>query len=249
MMRGARYETFGILLMSAASLLLFVALLQDRTDFQRTLLSLYGISGVLGGIFIYTIPRWGAIDLRLANLLPVQGSINLATVYSSLGAQENARFTPSSGKHAAPMQVLSLDGGGEHYAPGAVGKGGDLLVTPLGNPILQELRKNYPFIFVSDESGMLWAIKKTCEDILTVADAVETRREGDIVHVQLHGYRLFNTCTLIQQASPRHCTRFPCPICSLVACLLAEGSGRTTKIEDISLNRKDQSVSLAISMQ
>ncbi len=248
-MRGARYETFGILLMSAACLLLFVALLQDRTNFQRTLLSLYGISGILGGIFIYTIPRWGAIDLRLANLLPVQGSINLATIYSTLGAKGNARFIPSNGEHTTPMQVLSLDGGEGRHAPGVDGGEADALVTPLGHPILQELRKNYPFIFVPEESNMLWAIKKTCEDILNVADAVETRREGDIVHVQLHGYRLFNTCTLVQQASPRHCTQFPCPICSLVACLLAEGSGRTAKIENVSLNRKDQSVSLAISIQ
>jgi len=51
------------------------------------------------------------------------------------------------------------------------------------------------------------------------------------ITVTMEGYRLIDGCQAIARESPKCCTAIPCPVCSLFACLLAEGTGSVVEVE------------------
>jgi hypothetical protein len=45
-------------------------------------------------------------------------------------------------------------------------------------------------------------------------------------------------CAAIRKDSPGTCTQVGCPVCSFVACAIAEGTGRMVRIESVSVKGK-----------
>jgi hypothetical protein len=66
--------------------------------------------------------------------------------------------------------------------------------------------------------------------------------------ITLHGYRLFSGCSEIQSVSPKICTMSPCPTCSLIACIIAQGLQHQTSPEQVFLDAGDRSISLIVSI-
>jgi len=56
--------------------------------------------------------------------------------------------------------------------------------------------------------------------------------------VTLSDYRLLPGCRAVRAASPKCCTMVGCPICSLLAAIVALGTGQPTRIEHAAVDEK-----------
>jgi hypothetical protein len=244
--RGTRaFHAAALLLMASAVALLAYALFTEHEEFIHTVMLLYGISAMTGGIFILSFSKWDPIDPRVAGLLPAQGTANLNALYRAMGATGNARFVPSSdGSTVSQRMPIS----GSHAPFRGTDGGSEISAVPLGYPLLAQLQGEYPFLVTSDERGLLWAVKKVNEEILEVAENTQVKKDGDTVRVRLNGYRLMDGCTAIRGKSIDSCTLCPCPVCSLTACMLAKGFGRPVNIEQAVADERRRSITLTFSL-
>ncbi len=116
--------------------------------------------------------------------------------------------------------------------------------VPTGTQLFELLKRSYSLRLPVKEEAVLTAIQEVCEDVLEVADRViPARREGYIL-VELQNYRLLSICTELKQDFPVCCRVHPCPICSLIACMLAEGLGLTCTLEHVHVEPEMKSITL-----
>ena len=115
---------------------------------------------------------------------------------------------------------------------------------PSGMQLFEMLKRSYSLRLPVREEAVLTAIQEVCEDVLEVADRViPVRREGYIL-IELQNYRLLSICTDIKQDFPVCCRVHPCPICSLIACMLTEGLGLTCSLEHVHIEPDARSITL-----
>ena len=93
-------------------------------------------------------------------------------------------------------------------------------------------------------SGTLALVKETGEDVLEIAGRVTADLNGDTIHVTMNDYLLIDGCRAIYAESPKCCTTYPCPVCSLFATLIAEGSGKIVTLERCTPDARNRSVTL-----
>lgn len=117
-------------------------------------------------------------------------------------------------------------------------------LVPSGMQLFEMLKRSYSLRLPVREEDVLTAIQEVCEDVIEVADRViPVRREGYIL-VELQNYRLLSICTELKQDFPVCCRVHPCPICSLIACMLAEGLGLTCSLEHVHVEPGARSITL-----
>ena len=115
--------------------------------------------------------------------------------------------------------------------------------VPSGMSLFDLLKRSYSLRLPVREEAVLTAIQEVCEDVLEVADRViAARREGYIL-VELQNYRLLSICEL-KQDFPVCCRVHPCPICSLIACMLTEGLGLICTLEHVHVEPEAHSITL-----
>ena len=115
---------------------------------------------------------------------------------------------------------------------------------PSGAQLFELLKRSYSLRLPVREEAVLTAIQEVCEDVLEVADRViPARREGYIL-IELQNYRLLSICTELKQDFPVCCRVHPCPICSLIACMLTEGLGLTCTLEHVHVEPEVRSITL-----
>ncbi len=81
------------------------------------------------------------------------------------------------------------------------------------------------------DEGLENEMKDALENSLELAGHVAVRREGDEVLVTMGDLANDGMCAAVRKESPGICTQTGCPVCSLVACMIAEGTGRMVRIE------------------
>jgi hypothetical protein len=239
------YYKAALVLTAAAVLLLAVAIVTDRRDLTSAALVIAGLACLITGIFLAAFSGPDPLDTRLVSLLPVQGTITLARVCADLGITGNAVFLPpSAGRDRVmqfvPVSVFSGDAAivqGEPFVapPGPAG----LLAVPAGAPLLEELRARHNLAIPEDPAVIPDLVREVIVDLLEVAERAVTEVNDATVSVRMEGYRLHPGCVALGHESPRCCLVSPCPVCSLVACLLVETTGRTVQVERCSPGDKD----------
>ncbi len=116
--------------------------------------------------------------------------------------------------------------------------------VPSGMQLFEMLKRSYSLRLPVREGDVLTAIQEVCEDVLEVADrVVPVRREGYVL-IELQNYRLLSICTELKQDFPVCCRVHPCPICSLIACMLTEGLGLTCSLEHVHVEPDARSITL-----
>ncbi len=222
------YVLSGIVLLSAALVLLAVATLTDRGDLSSATLFLLGVACFLAGVFMLSFSRSDPLDTEVASLLPVAGMLNVCRICADLGVRGDAWFIPPSGDEKSLREFIPVEGLDipetfpdfsfltDPASPG-------ILLTPSASPLIDYLERKGGLEVPSGEPELLHAIREICEDVLELAEKVVIEREGETLVMSVKGYRLYPGCLSIATESPKCCTMHPCGICSLVACLLARG--------------------------
>jgi hypothetical protein len=250
----AKYNDYSLgsfTLIATAAIVLLTVALTNRGDLTSATLTLAGIACFTGGIFLLTFSKDDPIDATISSLLLVPGTTTISRLCADLGIQGNAWFIPSEKGiqqfiPAGDLRNLPDTAQDFSYSIGASDCG--VLIPPAGMPLLTLLKRDHALILPRGEIQLLEGIESTFEHTLELADHVKVRRAGENILVDLIGYRLFDGCLAVQSASPKCCTLSPCPVCSLTACLLAEGLLRTVTIDRTTINRKDRSVHMVLSM-
>jgi len=227
------YAAFVLLGTAAAAMLL--ATLTGRGDITSATLILCSLGCFMGGLFLLTLNREEPLDTRLFSLLPVQGTIDIATLCADLGMQGNAGYVPIEGEVREIIPASAVPSGDYSYIPTKDGYA--VQITPTCAPLLRDLKKRHGLEIPSDERQLFAAVRETCEDLLELAEHCGVERDSDNIVVSLQGFRLAEGCREVHATSPKCCTMVACPVCSLIVCMLAEGLGETLTISRTSLER------------
>jgi hypothetical protein len=243
------YYRASLVLIGAAVILITLAIVTNQRDITTAAVVLSALVCLVTGVFLATLSSGEPLDVRYVSLLPVQGSINLARLGADLGISGNAVMLPA-GKDGRIRTVQfnpvsDYDGeavpvSGNSFVAGPDAAG--LVTVPSGEPLFLELRKQHQLAIPPDPDALPDLIREVGVDLLEVADRVRTEQEERTVTVTMEGYRLIGGCMALATESPRCCSTHPCPVCSLIACLLAEGLGTVVQVERCSPDAGQQSV-------
>jgi hypothetical protein len=230
----------AFLLIVAAAVLLAVAALTGRGDITTATVVLAGTGCFIAGVFLLTLHKGEPIDPEIAALLPVQGTISIATLCADLGVQGDGWFVPEGETVIEIVPVATalpatLD---DDYSYITAKGAAAVRLVPACAPLLERLRQKHALEIPEEDDALLACIVEVCDDLLEIAEKTEARRDGANIVVTLAGYRLMPGCRAIRAASPKCCTMIGCPVCSLLAAIAALGTGGPTKIEHAAVDEK-----------
>lgn len=241
------YYRAALVLIVTAGILVSVAVLTDRYDLTNAALVLAALTCLITGIFLSLLSTSEPLDTRYVSLLSVQGCINLCRVAADMGITGQAHVIPAGKKGMdLPMQFIPFadyDGSAlpaETFVDGNTTAG--ILVPPSGYPLLWEMKKANLPVIPADEALLPGLLNEVMTDVFGVADRVTVLHEGSAVSVTMEGFRLLNGCMVMTAESPACCTMNPCPVCSLAACILAEGTGLVVRAERCTPDERQKTV-------
>ncbi len=239
-MRARNPYLGAFILIIAAAVLLIIAAITGRGDITTATLVLAGAGCFIAGVFLLALHKGEPLDPDIVALLPVQGTITVTTLCADLGVQGDARFIPSGDAVTEVIPVaetLPVDIG-DDYSFITTDGGCAVRITPACAPLLAHLRKKHALEIPGEEEGLLACITEVCDDLLEIAEKTEVIRENENIVVTLNGYRLIPGCREVRAASPKCCTMVACPVCSLIASIIALGTGVPTVIAHAAVDEK-----------
>ena len=230
----------AFLLIVAAAGLLALAAATGRGDITTATLVLAGAGCFIAGVFLLTLNKGEPLDPGLFALLPVQGTITIATLCADLGVQGDAWFVPDDGTvvEVIPVAETLPEDLGDDYSYLTVEGGCAVRIAPTCTPLLARLKEKHALEVPTEDEGLLACIVEVCDDLLEVAGKTEAVRDGENIVVTLTGYRLLPGCRAVRAASPKCCTMVGCPVCSLLAAIVALGTGEPVTIEHVGVDEK-----------
>ncbi|KAF5073477.1 MAG: hypothetical protein KO254_00370 [Methanoculleus marisnigri] len=223
----------AFLLIVAAAALLALATGTGRGDLTTATLVLAGTGCFIAGVFLLALHKGEPLDPEITALLPVQGTIGIATLCADLGVQGDAWFVPEGEAVIEIVPVAtSLPAAADDDYSYITGEGGCAVrLVPTCAPLLARLREKHALEIPKEEEDLLACITEVCDDLLEIAGKTGAVKDGANIVVTLAGYRLVPGCRAVRAASPKCCTMVGCPVCSLLASIAALGTGAPTKIE------------------
>lgn len=230
------YYRAALVLCVTAVILVIVAVQTGRNDLVSAVLVLAALTCLLTGIFLSLLSTGDPVDSRYTSLLAVPGSISISRVAADLGIAGNACIVPKDRNGMkSTMQFIPVseyDGSPlppDTYVATATATG--LLTVPSGYHLLRRLENDDNLAVPGDIAAIGDLIKEVAVDVMEVADRVTVSEDDGIVTVTLAEYRFLPGCHAMAAESPKCCTTSPCPVCSLCACILAEGTGKVVRLE------------------
>jgi len=230
----------GFSLIVAAALLLGLAALTGRGDLTTATLILAGAACFIAGIFFLALYKGEPLDPDIVALLPAQGTVAIATLCADLGVQGDARFIPDGDAviEVIPVADTLPEEIGDDYSFITTGAGCAVRIAPTCAPLLSHLKARHALEIPGEEEGLLACIVEVCDDLLEIAEKTIVTRDGENIVVTLNGYRLIPGCQVVRAASPKCCTMVACPVCSLIAAVVALGTGVPTVIVHTTVDEK-----------
>ncbi len=230
----------AFLLIVAAAVLLAIAAVTGRGDITTATVVLAGTGCFIAGVFLLALHKGEPLDPEIAALLPVQGTIGIATLCADLGVQGDAWFVPGEGTviEVVPVAGALPENPADDYSYITdVGRCAIRLV-PACAPLFAQLRERHALEIPEEDDALLACITEICDDLLEIAGKTEAKKDGENIVVTLADYRLLPGCRAVRAASPKCCTMVGCPVCSLLASIVALGTGAPTKIEHVAVDEK-----------
>ncbi len=254
-MKVDRYKNYRIgayLLIGFAALLFLAALLIDRWGSMQPLLLTLSATTFAGGAFLVALGGDEPIHAQLASQLSLQGISILGRIIHDRGGRGPATFLPPKGETGTVMQFIPTVRFSGSYAGSADGSalcngGSAILIEPLAGFILEDLKRDSDLALPSEYALLTGAVQEVCEDLLSIASRVDIQSEDDGVIVTLHNYQFFSGCVARREMSPEFCTLCPCSVCSLIACMIAEGLACEVSVRQVALDEGERSVRMEIS--
>lgn len=236
------------LMAASAALLVFgFALLWKSFDvgMDRTvsmLLTIAGATGVMLAILFYYLSP--AKFLR-HDVCDAMCATSVEFMYNTLKPFTAGKCTyvppdPSGDKHT--LQLLSGGAGrdtlptvaGMRVQPRGFGEK-DIFIVPPGYGLMEHARR---LGATFTDEGLEDEIRDVLANVFELAGPVKVDRKQDSISVELHGVASHALCKSLRKKDPGICSRLGCPLCSFVACAVAEGTGRRVTLDQASARGK-----------
>ncbi|KUK63949.1 MAG: Uncharacterized protein XE10_0048 [Methanoculleus marisnigri] len=246
------HATAGLILIGTAAVLMLVLVFTARSDLASASVILCSAVFFLVGIFFVTLQKGDSVDADIAGLLAADAVVSTARHAADLGIAGNGFVIPvrNAADGATPVHFVPVTEGGGipeivdtySYLTDAACPG--ILLVPSGRTLLTTLQKEFNLHVPEESEAIGTAVREVFEDVLEIADRVETTVSDDQIVVEIRGYRLFSGCVRVREESAKICTMYPCPACSLVACIFAVGLDRPVAIRQIAAEQKTRSLTI-----
>jgi len=241
-----KYSVAAFLFIAAAVVLVAIPFNNYLSEFITVAFIISGMACAMTGIFILTFSGGEPFDPYLIAILPTQGCMNLCRIAFDLGINGNAHFLPL--RVTGESRVMQFNPtqpykgtyvSAQKSFPSTEPSG--LITIPSCDPLIQRLRKRHALVIPNTEEHLTQLLRETICGIGEFAQRVSVYWHSGSVTITLHGYRFIDGCQFIAQESPGCCIRNPCPVCSLCAVLIAEGTGRIITVDQcsVSASKKD----------
>lgn len=225
-LRLNKYFTAAALFITAAAVLVVIALITSLGEFITAAFVISAMVCVMTGIFMLTFSGNEPINPLLVGLLPLQGCMNLCRIASDAGIKGNAFFLPSQftgSSRVMQFNPVSTFNSGMISSKETFteNKPHGLITIPVSDPLIQDLYKRHALEIPNEMNELSVLLSETLSDTMEFAPDITTTWKVDSVTIIMHEYRFIDGCFSMQFKSPLCCTRFPCPACSLCGTLIA----------------------------
>lgn len=247
-------ETTALALFGLAVLIMAALFFIGSNDLISATLILIAFACFISALFIFTFRKKEQVDADIAALLAVPSMTTTSRLLSDLGVSGPARFIPVTDDGTFPSLVMQFNPvsefkqvrltGDTSFYTGPDGEG--VLTVPSGAPLLSFLTGEKSLTIPETEPDIFAAVKEAGEDLLELAEAVTVTRNGDEIVIELGTYLLISGCRAAREESPRICALAPCPVCSLMAMMLAQGFGNPVTVEQVSVDREAGNLTIRI---
>ena len=211
---------------------------------MSTILMLAGISIVVLACMLYMLSPPRYLQSETADAIAVSNTLNVNRLLSMLLVESKGIYVPPDENgimqvfipiaKADDTDIGYLKSGNATFSVTANGVKGISLIPP-GFEILR-YAETIGMAFTRDNIDT--EIKDALENGLELASSVKIKQEGDRVHVTLRSITDQDMCKRVRTDAPGVCEKIGCPICSSIACMIAQGTGNNVRIEKISVNDK-----------
>jgi hypothetical protein len=243
----SRETLTSILLALFGFIVLGFWLLTNNGSTESMLLSMAGISIIALAIMLIVFSPSRFLRGDVSDAMSLSSIISLNKVLSSLLIEPRGIYMPSS--HGGTLKIFiplkNVDekdlvqvspGSGVFNVNGPV-KGITLQPPGFG---LFAYAKRMGAVFTTE--GLDSGIKDVLENGLEMASSVSVKPGNDRFLVSMRDVTNRGLCDMIRREDPAICTRMGCPVCSCVACMIAEGTGRRVRIANVNVNGKNVDV-------
>ncbi len=247
------YPFSALVLIALAVVLMVIMLITNRGDITSATLIIAACACFFAGIFTLTFSQDEGVNRKMVPLLSVAGMVSHSRVCADLGISGNACTIPAenySPAGVAQFNPVSPDdlpteiSDDVTYYTGSNEKG--LLSVPAGAYLLRMLEKDFSFMIPGEEGALFEAIQDVLCDSLEVCTSASVSRSGESIVAELTGYALFQGCMAVREESPKCCTLAPCPVCSLVLCILTKGMQKRYNLQSVVVDDAKKKVELVI---
>jgi hypothetical protein len=208
------------------------------------LLLLLGVSIVLLSIFLYFSSPYRYQSSEISDAMAISNALNLYQMLSFIAPGSSAIYLPATQSCDTKAMIMLPEGIDYQRIASAFGStyifkyNSDpasmaISLIPPGYGLYEQAVK-LGASFSSDNLGN--DISDVIKNGLEIASSAYVRQADDQLFVRLENINNAAMCRSVRANAPNICTTIGCPICSLVSCMVANGTGmnaKVTKVETI----------------
>ncbi len=235
--RQVTYAAAALAAFGAIALIIW-AFINDGSATSMLLL-LSGIGVIVLAVLLYFFSPSRYLTADVGGAMAISDVLSLNAALSSLFITSRGIHVPSAQAGApklfmalsgdlSPDKLASLKPGSAVFDVSGDIKG--ISLSPPGRGLLtyaQSIGASF------SGEGLENEVKDVMENGLELADKVNVRREAGKVSVRIEGLAVERMCASIRKEDAGICSRTCCPVCSFIACMIAEGTGSKVRVESL----------------
>lgn len=222
---------------------LAAGLATNNGSLLSALLPLAGICILTFAIMFWFFTPSRELRSEVCDALAVADSITINGLLATMPIKSNGVYVPSGQIGKTKVFLLLSDESGDNPMPEVTGNEGitmieggqtnGIYVTPPGEGLLEHakaLGASFNPEYMEKE------MRESMVDALELASDLRIRRDGDHVSVALYNIANKGLCQALRKEEPEACARLGCPVCSFAGCMVAESTGKKTRINGVDVS-------------
>lgn len=230
----------SIVLFIAAAIAFVTVIFTNRGDMSSGVLILCGFITLITGVFLISGVERQPYPAFETELMPATSTITFSSVLAELGVSSDTihRFDKAAGN---VLQINPISAGaipkelpkGVHFITSEKWNG---VAYPAVSSALYTQLKEKDKLRVSSDNIDICISEVFCDHI-AAAKKAECTITNESAVIIFEDFSMINLCRKIHAESVKCCTMTGCPICSLVASILTEGTGRDVVSSSVRLEK------------